>query len=311
MLKDLIDLPLKLLLVGVVMVLGYLGPVALIYFPKDVGLVELAPVDDNADAQGYCDGVYDGTQNTEHDYVAVNQESAVGSGIEGSVRGFVAEFGLEQAHTLEVGAGSGQLQDIVEDYTALDIAHSAERYFHKPFVQGSATELPFEDSEFDSIWTIWTLEHVPDPERALVELRRVVKPGGTLYVFPRWNCDSWAPKGLSVRPYDNLGLFDKIGKASLAFRANLVFKLSYLAPVRALRYGYWRTFGGETRLRYSAIAPNYTNNWEPDSDAVVAMDRAETMLWFLSRGDECLNCEEALEGFVFMPHEPLFIRVKK
>lgn len=311
MLKDLLELPLKLLLVAAVMAFGYLGPITLIYFPTDVGLVELPPVDDNADAKAYYDAVYGGTQNAEHDYIAVNQQSAVGSGIEGSVKGFVAEFGLEDARVLEVGAGSGQLQDIVDDYTGLDIADSAARYFHKRFVQGSATDLPFGDSEFDSIWTVWTLEHVPDPEKALSELRRVVKPGGMLYVFPRWNCDSWAPRGLKVRPYENLSLLEKIGKASLSFRENLVYKLSYLAPVRAVRYIHWKMLGGETRLRYSALAPNYTHNWEPDSDAVASIDRAETMLWFVSRGDACLNCEDSLKGFAFMPHEPLFIRVEK
>jgi ubiquinone/menaquinone biosynthesis C-methylase UbiE len=40
--------------------------------------------------------------------------------------------------------------------------------------------LPFEDDRFDSALSTWTMCTIPDIERALAELRRVLKPGGTL-----------------------------------------------------------------------------------------------------------------------------------
>lgn len=46
---------------------------------------------------------------------------------------------------LKLGAGSGFLRDMVDDYTGFEIASSAGRYFHKPFVHGSVTSLPFDD----------------------------------------------------------------------------------------------------------------------------------------------------------------------
>lgn len=321
MLKDLIDLPLRLLMVAAVMFFGYFGPVTAIYFPMDVGLVELPPVDSDGDAASYYDELYgdeDGEgaaakteDGDDSEYVSLGKEANKGYDIPKEVADFVERFGLQNAKTLEVGAGSGQLQDIVENYTGLDIAESAARYFHKPFVQGSATDLPFEDDSFDVAWTIWTIEHVPDPEKAMEELRRVVRPGGMIYFFPAWNCVSWAATGIEQRPYENLRFTEKVAKASLDLRGNFLFRASYMAPVRALRYGYWKLTGAETRLRYTAIAPNYTHYWVADADATVSLDTAEAMIWFESRGDDCVNCPETLKGTILIPHEALFIEVSE
>jgi len=43
-------------------------------------------------------------------------------------------------------------------------------------------ELPFEDARFDCVMTTWTLCSIDDPEAALAEMRRVLRPGGH-YVF--------------------------------------------------------------------------------------------------------------------------------
>jgi ubiquinone/menaquinone biosynthesis C-methylase UbiE len=41
--------------------------------------------------------------------------------------------------------------------------------------------LPFEDDSFDSALSTWTMCTIPDVAAALAELRRVLKPGGTLH----------------------------------------------------------------------------------------------------------------------------------
>jgi len=42
-------------------------------------------------------------------------------------------------------------------------------------------ELPFDAGRFDSVVFTWTLCSIPEPERALLELRRVLKPQGRMF----------------------------------------------------------------------------------------------------------------------------------
>lgn len=50
------------------------------------------------------------------------------------------------------------------------------------FVAGDATNLPFEDNSFDAATISFGLRNVTDPKKALAEMYRVTKPGGTLVV---------------------------------------------------------------------------------------------------------------------------------
>ncbi|MDX1878905.1 class I SAM-dependent methyltransferase [Mycolicibacterium sp. 141076] len=54
-------------------------------------------------------------------------------------------------------------------------------------VKGDALELPYRDGEFDCVIASEILEHVPEDDRAIGELVRVLKPGGLLAItVPRW-----------------------------------------------------------------------------------------------------------------------------
>ncbi len=58
------------------------------------------------------------------------------------------------------------------------------------FDEADAVQLPFADESFDIVATYKTLHHVPEWERAIAEMVRVLKPNGRLIytdlVVPRW-----------------------------------------------------------------------------------------------------------------------------
>ncbi|MEE8388543.1 MAG: methyltransferase domain-containing protein [Acidiferrobacterales bacterium] len=90
--------------------------------------------------------------------------------------------------TLDVGCGPGTLLDGIKtqypDQTVVGIDISHERLSHSCtqnliyFIQASGLSLPFPESSFDSIYTRFLLEYLPDRKQAIEEMYRVCKPGG-------------------------------------------------------------------------------------------------------------------------------------
>ena len=88
-----------------------------------------------------------------------------------------------------------------------------------------ATALDFADNEFDKALATYTISAVPDPVAVLREMRRVVKPGGTLVVlnhfrsgrrFSGWLEDLVAPVCTRLGWKSNLAtapLFEQVGLA--------------------------------------------------------------------------------------------------
>ena len=61
------------------------------------------------------------------------------------------------------------------------------------FIRGSGFGLPFADNTFDKVICAEVLEHIPEYELFVDEIKRVLKPGGCLAVsvpryFPEWVC---------------------------------------------------------------------------------------------------------------------------
>jgi len=95
---------------------------------------------------------------------------------------------------LEVGFGSGRnvphLPPDVARLRAVDPATAGRRLAAKrlaatsvpvEFVGLDGEALPLEDASVDHVLTTWTLCTIPDVDRALGEVRRVLRPGGALH----------------------------------------------------------------------------------------------------------------------------------
>jgi SAM-dependent methyltransferase len=223
---------------------------------------------------------------------------------------FIERYRLGNSLVLEIGCGRGAFQDLVTHYVGVDLSVSVGRYLHKPFFCASATALPFHDNSFEAVWSIHVLEHVPDPEAALREMRRVLKPNGLLFLSPAWYCRSWVTQGYPVRPYADLDLKGKAVKASIPVRNSLLFRASYVIP-RRLGQLILSCLGVKpANLRYKQLSPNFEIYWMEDSDAVNSLDPFDVIAWFSARGDQCLN-KNTLVSKLFVRTGHVLFRINK
>lgn len=285
------------------------GVLTLAHFPWSVDQADTSKLSDSS--RLFYEQAYS-SSSTKINYAAAKTNLPAKSPQFGPISEFVRQYGLQGKRVLEIGAGGGALQDVVEHYVGLDIAESARTNFHKPFVQGSATDLPFADGQFDVIWTVWTLEHVPNPEKALSEMRRVVTDGGYLYLDPAYDVPWWRSRGYDLLPYSDLDLKGKVVRAVVApVQRSLPYLCLHRIPAHAIRAAWWHLTGAPTRLHYRKLDLFYERFLGPDSDAVNSLDAFEVAMWFRSRGDECLNCVAGLHEIVRTWGHALVIRVHK
>ena len=103
--------------------------------------------------------------------------------VAGAAEGRVLEVGIASGLNLALyGAGVREVVGVDPSAALLDRARRTAAQARVPveLVEGSAEALAFEDGGFDTVLTTWSLCTILDADRALVEMRRVLRPGGSL-----------------------------------------------------------------------------------------------------------------------------------
>jgi len=122
------------------------------------------------------------------------------TGLSGALRAFVEEFPEERrsllvfvrsvaaglppgARLLDAAAGSAPYRELFAhcDYVTTDWERSPHAAAGAD-VLGSLAALPLDDETFDAVLCTQALEHVAEPLAVLGELRRVLRPGGRLFL---------------------------------------------------------------------------------------------------------------------------------
>lgn len=99
------------------------------------------------------------------------------------------------ADILEVGCGTGVMAERINALPGVTLIATdfSERFVELTAARGVDARqadicyLPFDDASFDVVYAGWMLYHVRDLERALNEVRRVLKPGGTFVAATNGN----------------------------------------------------------------------------------------------------------------------------
>ena len=122
--------------------------------------------------------------------------------------------GVDQpAHVLDVASGTGRLPAALfaqprfaGQFTALDASARmlavaktklAPHAMRIRFMHAPAVPLPFDSADFEVVSCLEALEFFPDPDAAIREMLRVLKPGGLLMITNRIGPDAWKLPGLA------------------------------------------------------------------------------------------------------------------
>ena len=124
----------------------------------------------------------------------------------------VAAYALSAPHLpdgriADLGCGVGHSYELLEprETVGVDADPTAVAGQDRDTVVADMRRLPMADASFDGAIAVHSIEHVPDPERAISEAARIVRPGGAA-VFVTPNRLTFARSDEIIDPYHHVEL---------------------------------------------------------------------------------------------------------
>ena len=126
---------------------------------------------------------------------------------------------------LDVGCGNSPFKFLVNqqkcEYVGIDIA-GADNFDYKNagIITFDGENIPFENNSFENILCTEVIEHIPNPEKIIAEMYRVLKPNGTAIITLPWSARvHFAPYDFCrYTPYKLSKLFEVFKSAEIKNR---------------------------------------------------------------------------------------------
>jgi len=180
---------------------------------------------------------------------------------------------------IDIGCGVKPYEELARPHVSAHVGLDRADPFNKkarPDLVGTAYEIPCGDAEFDVAMSTAALEHLAEPERALRECLRVLKPGGkAIYTVPFIFHVHAAP--WDYYRFTNYGL-EHVFKAA-------GFEILEIKPLA----GFWVTFGQmfvyylmrfeKGPIKWTFIVPAIALVVQALAFVLDTIDRAEQWTW--------------------------------
>jgi SAM-dependent methyltransferase len=180
---------------------------------------------------------------------------------------------------LDIGCGTKPYKSMLSSCVSTHVGLDRPQPFNPKAemdLAGTASNIPLKDASFDSVLSTASLEHLPEPESALLECNRVLKQGGiAIYSVPFiWHLHSEPWDYFRFSKYALQHLFEKTGFEIIEINA-----LAGFWTTSATMFCYYIGRFHHGPLRYIPIIPAVGLFVQGIAYFLDKLDKAEEWTW--------------------------------